>query len=82
MGLDTVELLMAFEARFGIEISDAEAAELTTPRKVADYIASRIANNELTREQIAAIVRQVIEEQTATYDFSDDDHFVRDMNLD
>jgi acyl carrier protein len=82
MGLDTVELLMAFEEKFGISIPDEDATRLTTPRKVTDYIVSKVADRRMTREQVAAIVRQVIEKQTATYDFSDDDDFVNDMNLD
>ena len=30
MGLDSVELVMAFEAEFGIEFSDAEAEQIVT----------------------------------------------------
>jgi Phosphopantetheine attachment site len=82
MGLDTVELLMAFEEKFGISIPDQDATRLTTPRKVTDYIVSKIGDRGMAREQAAAIVRQVIEKQTSTYDFSDDDDFVNDINLD
>ena len=82
MGLDIVELFMAFEERFDISIPDAEAPELTTPRKVTDYIMTKVADRGMSREQVATIVRQVIEETNATYDFSEDDHFVYDMNLD
>jgi acyl carrier protein len=82
MGLDVVELFMAFEEEFDISIPDAEATELTTPRKVTDYVAGRVAGRGMTREQVAARVRRVVEKQTATYDFSDDDHFVHDMHLD
>ena len=73
---------MAFEEKLGVSIPDEDATRLTTPRKVTDYIVSRIGDRAMTREQVAAIVRQVVEEQTATYDFSDDDDFVNDMNLD
>lgn len=38
MGLDGVELVMAFEEEFGIEISDADAAHMMTPRHVIDHI--------------------------------------------
>lgn len=82
MGLDTVELIMAFEEEFGIAIPDADTSELTTPRQVTDYVMSKLAGERITREQVAAAVRRVIEEQTATYDFTEDSHFVRDLHLD
>ncbi|HWT01677.1 MAG TPA: hypothetical protein VN256_15630 [Pyrinomonadaceae bacterium] len=82
MGLDTVELIIAFEERFGISIPNNEAARLTTPRRVTYYIMHRGANGGMSREQVAAAVRRVIEKQTGTYDFSEDDHFVDDMHLD
>lgn len=40
--LDSVELLMAFEEKFGIEIKDEEANELRTVGRVIQYIAERI----------------------------------------
>lgn len=42
MGLDSVELLIAFEDEFGISIDDADAARLTTPQEAADYVAYRL----------------------------------------
>lgn len=36
--LDTVELVMALEEEFDLEISDEEAEKLTTVQKVIDYI--------------------------------------------
>lgn len=82
MGLDIVELFMAFEERFGIEIPDKDASELYTPRRVTDYVWSKVASEGMTREQVAAIVREVIIEERAITDFSDDSHFVDDMNMD
>lgn len=40
--LDTVELVMALEEEFDLEISDEEAEKLTTVKKVVDYIESRL----------------------------------------
>lgn len=42
MGLDGIELILAIEARFQIEIPDADVPELTTPRKLIDYLATRL----------------------------------------
>lgn len=38
--LDLVELIMAFEEEFGGEISDDEAAQITTVGQAVDYLAS------------------------------------------
>lgn len=39
--LDTVELVMAFEEEFGIEIPDEDAEKIITVRNVMDYIKER-----------------------------------------
>jgi len=39
--LDLVELIMAFEDKFGIEISDEEAEKMVTVKDVVDYISSQ-----------------------------------------
>ena len=38
MGLDTVELVMATEEEFGIEIPDQDASRLETAGEIADYV--------------------------------------------
>jgi acyl carrier protein len=39
--LDTVELIMAFEEEFGVEISDDEAEKIRKVRDAVDYIDKR-----------------------------------------
>lgn len=39
--LDLVELIMGFEDKFGIEISDEEAEKMITVKDVLDYINSK-----------------------------------------
>ncbi len=42
--LDTVELVMAFEEEFSIEIPDDDAEKLTTVGRAVDYLESKVAN--------------------------------------
>ena len=40
--LDTVELVMALEEEFGVEIQDDEAEKITTVQQAIDYIQSHM----------------------------------------
>ncbi|KAL7545512.1 hypothetical protein ACHAWF_008861 [Thalassiosira exigua] len=40
--LDTVELVMAFEEEFDLEISDEDAEKLTTVGKAVEYLTSKM----------------------------------------
>jgi acyl carrier protein len=42
--LDTVELVMAFEEEFGIEIPDEDAEKITTVNEAIKYIDEKTAN--------------------------------------
>jgi acyl carrier protein len=39
--LDTIELIMAVEEEFGVDIPDGEADDLDTVRKAIDYLESK-----------------------------------------
>ena len=82
MGLDTVELVIAFEEKFGVSIPDADAAELATPRDVTDYLMAAGAGGARTRAEVARLVREVVEEETGSRDFTEDSRFVQDLHLD
>ncbi|WP_395675360.1 acyl carrier protein [Inquilinus sp.] len=43
--LDIVELVMALEEEFGIEIPDEDAEKLTTVQSVIDYIEANVQGN-------------------------------------
>jgi len=43
MGLDAVELIMAVEEKFGINISDEEAQEMRTVGQMYQYVVSKVA---------------------------------------
>ena len=40
--LDTVELVMAFEEEFGIEIPDEDAEKITTVQQAIDYVGAHL----------------------------------------
>ena len=44
--LDTVELVMAFEQEFDIEIPDEDAEKLTTVGKSLEYLKAKLAQKE------------------------------------
>ena len=82
MGLETVELIMAFEERFGIRIPDEDATELSTPRSVTLYIMGTAVGTMMSRDEVARIVREVIVQETGTTEFDEDSHFVNDLHID
>ena len=43
MGLDGVEMIMAVEEEFGVEISDADAEKMRTPRDLIDGLVAKLA---------------------------------------
>ncbi len=40
--LDTVELVMAFEEEFGVEIPDEDAQDITTVKAAVDYLKNKV----------------------------------------
>ena len=46
MGLDAVEIVMSVEETFGIEISDADAESLQTPKQLIEFICQRIKSSD------------------------------------
>ena len=90
MGLDTVELVMRFEEDLGIDIPDAVAETLVTPRHVIDYALSRLEGTSSadgapwTRERIAAVVRHATFDECAVpeHKYHEDAYFVADMGID
>ncbi|MCH7336288.1 acyl carrier protein [Acinetobacter sp. NIPH 2699] len=43
--LDIVELIMAFEEEFGIEIPDEEAEKITTVQSAIDYVTNNVGED-------------------------------------
>jgi acyl carrier protein len=89
MGLESVELVMAYEEEFGIGIADEVVEKLLTPRDAIDRITAMIhagASTKFdrltTRDQVRTLLRQITREQLGIGEFSDDDEFVRDLGVD
>jgi acyl carrier protein len=86
MGLDSVELVMAFEESFGIEIADAEAEKLITPRDVCALVMAKYQGRGIpaSLESIFDEVRGI----TVTHlnvrpeDVTLDAHFIEDLGAD
>lgn len=82
MGLDLVELVMAIEEGFGIEISNEEAEKMTTPRMCYGVVQRKIKNRvpEMRAEDIRLKTRHIICDQLGVKDdFDDDANFVDDL---
>jgi acyl carrier protein len=88
MGLESVELVMAWEEHFGITIPDERAVTWQTPRiailGIADLIQLQSPARKWTSEQIERDVCEIIVEQIGIKrsEFTLDSHFIRDMGID
>jgi acyl carrier protein len=68
MGLDLVEFIMATEAAFGVEITDAQASTIATPRQLIAYLRARLpaaAEEPCLTQQAFYRVRDSLAAQTA-----------------
>lgn len=81
MGLDSVELVMAIEEEFGIEIEDAAAETMQTPRIMIDYISMRCPDRE--RGAIAERVQEIIIEELCidAAIYREDADFIKDFGM-
>ena len=80
MGLDLVELVMAFEEGFNIEISNEEAGKIRTPRMYYEIVQRKLSGRvpETSAEDIRIKARHIICEHLGVRDdFGDDADFVR-----
>jgi hypothetical protein len=72
MGLDIIEFVMNVEEKFSIEIPDADAQHLTTPRKLVDYLMTRVKAGAdrgcLSQREFHRLRRAVIARNWATRD--------------
>jgi acyl carrier protein len=86
MGLDTVELVMAFEESFGIKIPNAAAETLLTPGDVIDHVIAQLQarGENPDREAVAGTVRTCVLDQLGISPkrYQEDARFVEDFGAD
>jgi len=87
MGLDTVELAMAVEEQFEIEIPDEIASTLETVGLLHGFVVSQLRRRSLVPIDDAAVfskLRGIIGEQTGIEPgrIVPEAYFVKDLNLD
>jgi acyl carrier protein len=88
MGLDAVELVMAWEEHFSIDIPNEIAARMETPRKTIATIEAILKAKPSTRvrtpEEIERDVCNIIIERIGIRrkDFTLDSYYIRDMGVD
>ena len=86
MGLDSVELVMRFEEEFSFRIPDSDAAQITTPGKMREYIVHELkARGEQPDEQTIWIkVRDIVVDQLGVKpeEVTRTARFVEDLKID
>jgi acyl carrier protein len=86
VGLDSVELVIAFEHAFGIDIPDADASRLSTVGAVTDFVDARLqaAGRPWERARIFAMVRTLTVDQLGVRpdQLTEATRFVEDLGLD
>lgn len=86
MGLDSVELVMAFEDEFEIEFSNEVAARIRGVRDVVDHVATQLAAQGRPRDRdlVLAMVLVITADQIGVPldRLSEDTQFVADLGLD
>lgn len=86
MGLDLVELVLAYEESLGVEIPDAVAEKMTTPATVIEYVANELRQRpeDAVRPLVAEIVRLLTIEHLGLKprNYREDATFVGDFGAD
>jgi len=86
MGLDSVELVMAWEDAFAMDIPDADALTLSTVGDVVNYFEARLtaAGRPLPRAEVFAMVGRLTCEQLGTkpHQLTEATSFVNDLGMD
>ena len=85
MGLETVELVMAFEEEFGISIPDSAATTMRTPRDVALFVSEERQRllRPISESEIAQQIKEIVIQQLgiAEKDYGEHKRFIEDLGV-
>lgn len=86
MGLEGVELVLAVEEHFAIEVDDVEAAKLVTCGLLCDYIVGRLRarGDARTEDEVWSHLKAIIVEQLGVKpeEVTREAKFVEDLGMD
>ena len=84
-GLDLVEVVIRVEEEFDIQMSDEDAASITTTGQLIDYLMKRPQLAGLrSRDSVAEEVWQIVEDELGVdrKNFNEDSRLIEDMGAD
>lgn len=86
MGLDAVELVMAFEEEFHISIPDSAAEKMVTPKDVVEFVVQRLTaeNRAMPRDEVSARIKQIVLDQIGLSEaaYREEKRFIQDFGID
>jgi len=86
MGLDAVELVMAVEEHFAIEVDNVDAAKLVSCGLLCDYVVGqlRVRGDTRTEDEVWSQLKAIIVEQLAVKpeEVTREAKFVEDLGVD
>ncbi|MDO6579682.1 hypothetical protein [Alteromonas stellipolaris] len=86
MGLDTVEIVLWTEEKFGVEMPDEEVTNICTVGEFANYIASKVNNEKGTNISFEEVMPDLLDVLEADYSvprhkITLDSRFVQDLGF-
>ena len=85
MGMESVEIVMSVEEAFSINISDAEAESILTPRHLIELVMAKVVRSQPGRwshQQVAEKIQKIVIEILACEkEYREDAEFVKDLGM-
>jgi acyl carrier protein len=85
MGMESVKIVMSVEEAFRINISDAEAESILTPRHLIELVMAKVVQSQpgqWSRQQVAEKIHEIVIEVLACEkQYREDAEFVKDLGM-